>query len=71
MQIVFKCIQGGSKYYSVQLNGVQIFVGISGECERFIEIHNTKVAQSQVDDKRTPRSRPVSIRTYRQTRAQA
>ncbi len=71
MEVVFKCIQGGSKYYGVRLNGEQIFVGTSGECERFIEIHNAKVAQAQIDDRRTPRSRPVSIRTYRQARAHA
>ena len=66
MEIVFYCIQGGSSFYSVRLNGNQIFVGTRDECDRFIEIHNQKVAQEHQDALRTPRNRPVQVRTYRQ-----
>ena len=68
MEVLFKCLQDGKRYYGVRLNGEQIFVGTNNECERFIAIHNAKAAQEQLDDQRTPRNRPVSIRTYRQVR---
>jgi hypothetical protein len=70
MDVVFLCIQGGKSFYRVVLNGQEIFVGTRGECTRFIEIHNEKVAQEHIDQQKTPRGRPVSIRTY-QVRAQA
>jgi hypothetical protein len=68
MEVLFKCLQGGKRYYEVRLNGQPLFVGDQDECARYIEIHNRKVAQEQIDDRRTPRSRPVTIRTYRQVR---
>ncbi len=71
MEIVFHCIQGGQTFYRVELNGRRIFVGGQDECGRFMMIHNQKVAQEHVDQARTPRGRPVSVRTYRQVRAQA
>lgn len=71
MDVVFHCIQEGQKFYRVVLNGREIFVGAREECARFIEIHNRKVASEQVDRTRTPRNRPVSVRTYRQLRIHA
>ena len=71
MDVVFLCIQDGKRFYRVVLNGQQIFVGTRDECDRFIEIHNQKVLQEQIDAQKTPRSRPVSVKTYRQLRAQA
>ena len=68
MEIVFKCLQGGQRYYSVRLNGQELFVGTGDECDRYIEIHNAKVAQQHLDDRRTPRNRPVTVRTYREWR---
>ena len=69
MEVVFKCLQGGKRFYGVKLNGQELFVGTSEECDRYIEIHNQKVLQERIDESRPPRSRPVSIRTYRQMRA--
>jgi len=71
MDTLFHCIQDGRKLYRVVRHGRQIFVGAAEECARFIEIHNQKVLQEQVDAARTPRNRPVSVRTYRQLRVQA
>jgi len=68
MEVLFKCLQDGNRYYGVRLNGEELFVGTNNECERFIAIHNAKATQQQLDDQRTPRNRPVSIRTYRQVR---
>jgi hypothetical protein len=71
MEIVFLCLQNGRKFYSVRLNGQEIFVGTQGECDRFLEIHNRKVDEERVEHSRTPRARPYTVRTYRQARAQA
>lgn len=71
MDVLFHCIQDGQKFYRVVLNGREIFLGCRDECDRFIEIHKEKVSQEQIEHARTPRSRPVSVRTYRQLRAQA
>lgn len=71
MDVLFHCIQDGQKFYRVVLNGREIFVGSHDECDRFIAIHNEKVAQEQIENARTPRNRPVSVRTYRQLRVQA
>ena len=68
MEVLFKCLQEGKRYYTVRRNGQDLFVGSSEECERYLEIHSQKVEQQQLEEKRTPRYRPVSIRTYRQTR---
>ena len=71
MEVLFKCLQGGERYYGVRLNGRELFVGTRDECRRYISIHNRKVADEQAEHRRTPRSRPVSIRTYRAVRAHA
>lgn len=71
MEVVFYCIQDGQSFYRVVLNGRQIFVGTKEECGRFIDIHNEKVAEERADHARIPRSRPVSVRTYRRLRAHA
>lgn len=69
MDTVFHCIQDGQKFYRVVLNGRGIFIGSEAECSRFVSIHNAKVAQEHADLARTPRARPVSVKTYRQLRA--
>ena len=66
MELVFSCLQNGKKYYTVRLNGHRLFTGTSGECERFLEIHNRKVADEQEMDRKPRRNRTVTIRTYRQ-----
>ena len=71
MEILFKCLQSGTRYYCVRLHGQELFVGTPEECERYIEIHNAKVVQQQADERRPQRGRAVSIRTYRQTRSTA
>jgi len=71
MQILFKCLQAGTRFYSVRLHGQELFVGTTDECERYIEIHNGKVLQQQEEERRPQRSKPISIRTYRQARTTA
>lgn len=71
MEVLFKCLPGGERYYSVRLNGRELFVGSQDECRRYISIHNRKVAEEHIEQRRTPRSKPVSIRTYRAARAHA
>ena len=71
MEVLFKCLQQGKRFYSVRLNGQELFVGSDDECERFVDLHNHKVAQEQLEQSRTPRSRPITIRTYRQVRTPA
>jgi len=71
MDIVFKCLQDGIRYYSVRLHGQERFVGSSEECERYIGINACKVREQREEDRRPRRSRPVSVRTYRQVRTTA
>ena len=71
MDILFKCLQGGARYYSVRLHGQELFVGSPEECERYISLHNAKVMQQKADESRPQRNKPVSIRTYRQIRTTA
>jgi hypothetical protein len=69
METVFLCLQGGRKFYSVRLNGQEIFVGTQSECDRFRLIHERKVREEREDLLRTPRAKAVAVRTYRQVRA--
>jgi hypothetical protein len=71
MEILFKCLQDGTRYYAVRLNGQEIFVGSGAECERFISIHNRKVSEQQEQQRRPPRGRLVEIRTYKSVKAPA
>jgi hypothetical protein len=71
MEVLFKCLLGGKRFYGVRLNGLELFVGTQDECTRFMEIHNQKVAQERIEDQRTPRARAVTVRTYRQVRTTA
>ena len=71
MEVLFKCLQDGMRYYAVRRGGQELFVGSGEECKRYLDLHTLKVKQQLLDDKRTPRQRPVSIRTYRQTRTTA
>lgn len=68
MEVLFKCLQQGKRYYSVRLNGQELFVGTNDECERYMALHEQKVAQEQIEHSRTPRNRPFTIKTYRQAR---
>ena len=69
MEILFLCLEGGRRYYSVRLNGQEIFVGTRLECDRFLALHDQKVAEEQAEARRTPRARPFPIRSYRATTA--
>ena len=71
MEVRFFCLQGGRQYYEVALQGEAIFVGTRSECDRFMKIHEQKVAQEQSDAMRDPRSRAVPVRILRHTRARA
>ncbi len=71
MDVVFKCLQGGTRYYGVRLHGQERFVGSREECERYLEIHAHKVTAEQAEARRPRRNRPVSVRTYRQVRTTA
>ena len=46
-------------------------MGSRAECERFLKIHEEKVAHAQADALRDPRSRAVPVRVFRQSRARA
>jgi hypothetical protein len=69
MEILFRCIEAGRRYYAVRLNGQEIFVGTRPECDRFLAIHNEKVALEQAEARRTPRGRPAALHIYRTARA--
>lgn len=69
MEVLFNCLEHGRRYYSVRLNGLEIFVGTRSECDRFLELHNQKVALEQAEARRMPRARPFPVRTYRAARA--
>jgi hypothetical protein len=71
MEVLFLCLQGGRKYYSVNLSGERIFVGTRPECARFMKIHEEKVAREQEEGLRTPRSRPYHVQTYSASRLHA
>jgi hypothetical protein len=71
MEVVFLCLQGGRKYYSVSLSGERIFVGTRPECARFMKIHEEKVAREQEENLRTPRSRPYHVQTFSASRLHA
>ena len=71
MEVLFKCLLEGKRFYCVRLNGQELFVGMRDECERYIGLHKEKVLQAQLEERRTPRNRPITIRTYRQVRTPA
>lgn len=65
MDVRFLCLQGGKQYFEVVREGEAIFVGTRPECERFLRIHEEKVAHAQEEARRTPRARPNPVHTYR------
>jgi hypothetical protein len=69
MEILFRCIEAGRRYFGVRLNGQEIFVGTHAECDRFLKIHDQKVAEEQAEARRVPRGRPAQLRVYRTLRA--
>lgn len=69
MERRFVCIEGGRRYYAVVRNGLQIFVGTQPECERFLAIHERKVAEETAQMHRVPRGTPGPWRVYRTLRA--
>ena len=71
MDVRFLCLEGGKKFYAVRLNGEDIFVGTRGECDRFLVIHEEKVALAQSEALRGPRSRAMPVKTYRTLKARA
>jgi hypothetical protein len=64
MEIRFYCIHNGKKFDKVILHGEEIFCGTKGECQRFIKIHNEKVARSLHEPKER-KPRPGNIRVAR------
>jgi hypothetical protein len=71
MTVRFLCLQHGRQYFEVVLQGERIFVGSRAECERFMKLHDEKVARAQADALKDPRSRSVPVRVFRQSRARA
>lgn len=71
MDTRFLCVANGRQYYEVVRQGEQIFVGTRAECERFLRIHEEKVARAKADALREPRSRSVPVRVCRNARARA
>ena len=71
MDVRFLCLQNGRQYFEVVLQGESIFTGSRAECERFMRIHEDKVARDQADAMRGPRSRAVPVRVFRQAKARA
>jgi hypothetical protein len=71
MEVVFKCIGDGKRYYSVWRSGRELFVGTDGECRRYLEVHAAKLREEHLGDTRPQRGRPVSVKTYRTARLQA
>jgi hypothetical protein len=69
MEILFVCLEGGRRYYSVRLNGQEIFVGTRPECDRFLALHEQKVSLEQAEARRVPRARPFPFRTFHSARA--
>jgi hypothetical protein len=69
MEILFLSLEGGRRYYSVRLNGQEIFVGTRPECDRFLELHQQKVSLEQAEARRVPRARPFPVKTFRAARA--
>ena len=65
MDIVFLCLERGTKIYAVRRNGQDLFAGARAECERFLQLHSCKVQEEREDEKRVPRARPFTARTYR------
>ena len=71
MDVVFRCLQGGKKLYSVTRQGCELFVGALDECERYMALHQRKVLQEQEEDRKIPRARPYATRVYRHSKASA
>ncbi|MCA9314458.1 MAG: hypothetical protein R3F05_00080 [Planctomycetota bacterium] len=70
MEVVFKCLADGKRYYGVWQNGQELFVGTDSECRRYREVHAAKVREEHLGDLRPQRGRPVAVRTYRALRMQ-
>ncbi len=71
MEILFKCLQDGKRFYAVRRGNHDVFVGSRSECARFLEIHNHKVRDEHLDALRPQRNRVVQPRTYRHVRTTA
>lgn len=69
MEIRFRCIEAGRRYYAVLVHGLELFVGTRPECDRFLAIHDRKVAEEQELLRRVPRGRPAQLRVFRTLRA--
>lgn len=69
MEIRLRCIEAGRRYYAVLVHGLELFVGTRPECDRFLAIHNRKVAEEQEFLRRVPRGRPAQLRVFRTLRA--
>lgn len=65
MEIVFRCLEGGRKLYTVVSQGRELFVGTRHECDRYLAIHERKVLEEREGDLRPTRHRPFLARTYR------
>lgn len=71
MDVRFLCLQHGRQYFEVLRQGECLFVGSRAECDRYMKLHDEKVAKAQADAMKDPRSRSVPVRVYRQSRARA
>ena len=67
MEMVFKCLVDGVRYFGVWQNGRELFVGSKEECGRYIEMRHAKVHAERLEEKRPFRNGPIKVRTYRTT----
>ena len=65
MEIVFLCLERGTKIYAVRRHGLDVFAGSEDECERFLQLHTRKVLEEREEARRPQRARPYAARTYR------
>jgi hypothetical protein len=65
MELVFHCVDGGRRLYSVERQGRSIFVGSEDECRRFLALHRSKVREEHEDERRPHRLPPPRPRVYR------
>lgn len=69
MEIVFRCMAEGKRYYGVWRQGRELFVGTMPECDRYMAAHRDKLHEERRQDAMPMRSRPVAFRIFRSARA--
>lgn len=68
MTIDFHCLEEGRPIFAVSQQGMQLFVGARDECDRFVDLHNSKVRRERCEDGQVRRHRPFVAPSYRVAR---